>query len=72
MYFTWLQPLSVSLLAAPHSMTELKSIMLKTIITIVDNLLTPWLRVQAVIFAICTVLNVYWHLAEVCLGASFI
>ncbi|GAX73194.1 hypothetical protein CEUSTIGMA_g647.t1 [Chlamydomonas eustigma] len=59
-----LQPLSVSLLAAPHSMTELKSIFLKTIITIVDNLLSPWPTVQAVIFAICTVLNIYWHLAE--------
>ena len=60
-----LKPLSTSLLAAPHSMTELKSIMCKTIITAVDILLTPWLKVQAVIFAICTGLNLYWHLSQV-------
>ncbi len=46
-------------------MTELKSITLKTIITTVDILMTPWLKIQAVIFCICTACNIYWHLAEV-------
>lgn len=59
-----LQPMTTSLLAAPHSMTELKSVVLKTIITTVDILATPWLKVQAVIFALCTALNLYWHMAQ--------
>jgi|LauGreSBDMM110SN_4_FD.fasta_scaffold37421_1 hypothetical protein len=46
-------------------MTELKSITLKTIITAVDILLTPWLKVQAVIFVSCTSLNLYWHISQV-------
>ena len=60
-----LKPLSTSLLAAPHSMTELKSILMKTIITAVDILMTPWGKAQAVIFAICTSLNLYWHISQV-------
>jgi hypothetical protein len=59
-----LKPLSTSLLAAPHSMTELKSICVKTIISAVDVLMTPWIKAQAVIFLIVTVLNVWWHTAE--------
>lgn len=59
-----LKPLSTSLLAAPHSMTELKSICVKTIITGVDVLMTPWKQAQAIIFLIVTILNVWWHTAE--------
>ena len=60
-----LKPLSTSLLAAPHSMTELRSIMVKTIITVVDILMMPWGKAQAVIFAACTSLNFYWHISQV-------
>ena len=46
-------------------MTELKSITTKTIITAVDILLTPYLKLQAVIFVTCTSLNFYWHISQV-------
>lgn len=59
-----LKPLSDSLLAAPHSMTELKSTCVKTIITAVDVLMTPWIHAQAVIFLIVCLLNVWWHMAQ--------
>ena len=43
----------------------IKSITVKTIITAVDILLTPCLKLQAVIFVICTSLNFYWHISQV-------
>ncbi len=52
-------------------MTELKSVTLKTIITAVDILMSPWLTIQAIVFCACTTLNFYWHLAEVGTNVHF-
>lgn len=54
-----------SLLAAPHSMTELKAQLAKTVITVVDVLLWMFPKVQGVVFAICTGATFYFHLRQV-------
>ncbi|GIL79405.1 hypothetical protein Vretimale_18290 [Volvox reticuliferus] len=59
-----LQPMSRSLLAAPHSMTELKAQLAKTVITVVDVLLWDFPRVQGVVFALCTGATLYFHLKQ--------
>ncbi|KXZ48338.1 hypothetical protein GPECTOR_28g744 [Gonium pectorale] len=59
-----LQPMSKSLLAAPHSMCELKAQLAKTVITVVDILLWDFPRVQGVAFALCTLATFYYHLKQ--------
>ncbi|PNH07141.1 Tiny macrocysts protein B, partial [Tetrabaena socialis] len=59
-----LEPLSRNLLAAPHSMTELKAQLAKTVITVVDVLLWKFQSVQGLVYAICTVASFYYHLKE--------
>jgi hypothetical protein len=56
-----LEPMSRSLLAAPHSMCELRSLLCKTIITIADILLKPLPHVQTVLYTISCGLIFYYH-----------
>ncbi|KAG2422329.1 hypothetical protein HXX76_016114 [Chlamydomonas incerta] len=59
-----LEPMSRSLLAAPHSMCELKAQLAKTVITVVDVLLWDYPRVQGVVFLICCVSTFYFHIKQ--------
>lgn len=59
-----LDPMSKSLLAAPHSMTELKAQLAKTVITVVDVLLWGFPRVQGVVFLLCTAATLYFHVKQ--------
>ncbi len=63
-----LDPMSKSLLAAPHSMTELKAQLAKTVITVVDILLWGFPRVQGVVFLLCTAAILYYHVKQVGAG----
>lgn len=56
-----LEPMSKSLLAAPHSMCELRSLLCKTVITCSDILLKPLPRVQTVLYTIACGLIFYYH-----------
>lgn len=56
-----LEPMSRSLLAAPHSMCELRALLCKTVITIADILLKPLPRVQTVLYCIACGLIFYYH-----------
>lgn len=60
-----LDPMGKSLLAVPHSMTELKALAVKTVITTADILLSTSPKIQAPIFAITTCLNIWWYWIEV-------
>lgn len=60
-----LEPMSRSLLAAPHSMCELKAQLAKTVITVVDVLLWDYPRVQGVVFMMCCVSTFYFHIKQV-------
>lgn len=53
--------MSRSLLAAPHSMCELRSLLCKTVITIADILLKPVPHVQTVLYTIACGLIFYYH-----------
>lgn len=53
--------MSKSLLAAPHSMCELRSLLCKTVITVADILLKPLPRVQTVLYVISCGLLFYYH-----------
>ncbi|KAG2487286.1 hypothetical protein HYH03_014127 [Edaphochlamys debaryana] len=59
-----LDPMVKSLLAAPHSMTELKAQLAKTIITVVDVLLWDFPRVQGAVFAVCCCSSFYFHMKQ--------
>ncbi|PNW87648.1 hypothetical protein CHLRE_02g142166v5 [Chlamydomonas reinhardtii] len=59
-----LEPMSRSLLAAPHSMCELKAQLAKTVITVVDVLLWDYPRVQGVVFMMCCVSTFYFHIKQ--------
>ena len=55
-----LEPMSRSLLAAPHSMTELRMLLCKTAITVADILLRPAPHIQVVVYAAsCTLM--FWY-----------
>lgn len=56
-----LEPMSKSLLAAPHSMCELRALLCKTVITIADILLKPLPHVQVVLYTIACGLLFYYH-----------
>lgn len=53
--------MSKSLLAAPHSMCELRALLCKTVITIADILLKPVPKVQVVLYCMSCGLLFYWH-----------
>jgi len=53
--------MSKSLLAAPHSMCELRSLLCKTVISVADILLKPLPRVQTVLYTISCGLIFYYH-----------
>jgi hypothetical protein len=56
-----LEPMSKSLLAAPHSMCELRAVLCKTIITIADIILKPMPNLQVVLYCIACGLLFYYH-----------
>lgn len=56
-----LEPMSRSLLAAPHSMCELRALLCKTVITVADILLKPLPYLQTVLYAISCGLIFYYH-----------
>lgn len=56
-----LEPMSRSLLAAPHSMCELRSLLCKTVITVADILFKPLPHVQTVLYCLSCGLIFYFH-----------
>ena len=61
-----LNPLDRALLSCPHSMCELRVIVLKTIITAADILLFQYPRLQGVIYAVCCLLILHYSIIMVC------
>lgn len=57
-----LQPMSRSLLAAPHSMTELRMLLCKTVITVADILLRPAPHTQVTIYFLACLLMLWFQL----------
>ena len=57
-----LEPMTKSVLAAPHSMCELRAILLKTVITVADILLVQFPRVQAAIYVAACWLILFYSL----------
>ena len=57
-----LEPMSHSLLAAPHSMCELRMLLCKTVITVADILLRPAPHYQVVVYAAACVLMLWYQL----------
>lgn len=57
-----LEPMSRSLLAAPHSMCELRMLLCKTVITFADILLRPWPLTQTSLYAASTVLMLWYQI----------
>jgi predicted secreted protein len=57
-----LEPMSRSLLAAPHSMAELRMLLCKTVITCADILLRPAPHIQVAVYAACCVLMLWYQL----------
>jgi hypothetical protein len=57
-----LEPLSHSLLAAPHSMTELRMLLAKTVITVADILLRPAPHIQVSLYAAACLLMLWFQL----------
>jgi hypothetical protein len=53
--------MSKSLLAAPHSMCELRALLCKTTITIADIIFKPMPHVQVVLYCIACGLLFYYH-----------
>jgi hypothetical protein len=56
-----LEPMSKSLLAAPHSMCELRALLCKTLITIADIIFKPVPHLQVVMYCIACGLLFYYH-----------
>eukprot|EP00879_Flechtneria_rotunda_P025714 GHRR01027353.1.p1 GENE.GHRR01027353.1~~GHRR01027353.1.p1 ORF type:complete len:302 (+),score=55.01 GHRR01027353.1:224-1129(+) len=56
-----LEPMSKSLLAAPHSMCELRSLLCKTVITVADILFKPQPHTQVIMYTISCGLIFYYH-----------
>ncbi|WIA28374.1 hypothetical protein OEZ86_010920 [Tetradesmus obliquus] len=56
-----LEPMSKSLLAAPHSMCELRALLCKTLITIADIIFKPAPHIQVVMYCIACGLLFYYH-----------
>jgi hypothetical protein len=56
-----LEPMSKSLLAAPHSMCELRALLCKTMITIADIIFKPVPHLQVVMYCIACGLLFYCH-----------
>jgi len=61
-----LEPMSRSLLAAPHSMTELRMLLCKTVITASDILLRPAPHYQVTLYAGSCVLMLWYQIRWVC------
>jgi hypothetical protein len=59
-----------SVLAAPNSMCELRAIMLKTVITVVDILLVQYPKVQAGVYVVCCWLILFYSLDMVSAGQA--
>ncbi len=57
-----------STLAAAHSMCELRCIILKTIITVVDILLIQYPHTQVVVYVVCCWLILYYSVDMVSAG----
>ena len=57
-----LEPMSRSLLAAPHSMCELRMLLCKTAITVADILLRPLPHYQAAVYASMCALMLWYQL----------
>jgi hypothetical protein len=57
-----LQPMSRSLLAAPHSMAELRMLLCKTVITVADIVLRPAPLIQVAVYASSCVLMLWYQL----------
>lgn len=57
-----LEPMSRSLLAAPHSMAELRMLLCKTVITAADILLRPLPHYQVVVYAAACTLMLWFQL----------
>lgn len=53
--------MSKSLLAAPHSMCELRALLCKTLITIADIIFKPAPHIQVVMYCIACGLLFYYH-----------
>jgi len=60
-----LEPMCRSLLGAPHSMTELATMALKTVITVADITLRWHPRLQTALFLISTTIILYLHIRQV-------
>eukprot|EP00882_Tetradesmus_deserticola_P006573 GHRQ01006917.1.p1 GENE.GHRQ01006917.1~~GHRQ01006917.1.p1 ORF type:complete len:1485 (+),score=562.58 GHRQ01006917.1:723-5177(+) len=56
-----LEPMSKSLLAAPHSMCELRALLCKTVITVADIILKPVPHLQVVLYCVACGLLFYYH-----------
>eukprot|EP00955_Chlamydomonas_euryale_P107627 365785-Chlamydomonas_euryale.AAC.1 len=59
-----LRPLSTSLLANPHSMTELKIVGCRTVLTVFEVLCVSMPKLQAVVFALTCTLALWFTVAE--------
>ena len=57
-----LEPMSRSLLAAPHSMCELRMLLCKTVITFADILLRPAPHIQVALYASSCTLMLWYQL----------
>ena len=57
-----LEPMSRSLLAAPHSMCELRMLLCKTAITIADIVLRPVPHVQVTVYATACILMLWYQI----------
>ena len=56
-----LEPMSKSLLAAPHSMCELRALLCKTVISVADILFKPLPHLQTVLYVLACGLIFYYH-----------
>lgn len=56
-----LEPMSKSLLAAPHSMCELRALLCKTVISVADILFKPLPHFQTVLYCLACGLIFYYH-----------
>ena len=56
-----LEPMTKSLLAAPHSMCELRALLCKTVISFADILFKPLPHFQTVLYCLACGLIFYYH-----------
>ena len=61
-----LDPLSRGLLAMPHSMCEMRSVALKTVISVTRIVLRPYPKLQGVILIVAFGLLFWYNLRLVC------